>query len=508
MKKRLLGLLTLLVLISPANATAPTLPDYSGHILTPAPSITPRLTGPRIFGVRPGHPILHRLSATGEKPMRFTATGLPSGVFLHEDTGSLTGRLGSPGEHRINVSATNRHGAATREFRLVVGEAISLTPPLGWNSWNCFYDKPDQTGILATAHSMVSTGLADHGWSYINIDDGWQGQRSGPLNALQPSERFHDMKKLADGVHALGLKLGIYSSPWVTSYAGYAGGSSDTPDGAWQFPAKGQRSDRRFGAHVFDASDAAQWAAWGIDYVKYDWNPLEIPETKRMHEALRASGRDMIFSISNGANIYHRESFPKVCHVWRTSNDLDDKWSSIERIWSIHAPWAPYSGPGRWADPDMLIVGIVGWKEGPHPTHLTPDEQFTHISLWSLWAAPLLISCPLDKLDPFTLSLLTNAEVLDINQDTLGRQAVLVAKDGALEAWAKPLADGGHAIGLFNRGETTGSVSIAWRQLGETKPQHVRDAWRQKNLGVFTEKFSAEVRPHGVVLITVRSEIP
>lgn len=504
MKKISAWLLFAIVVVDFACAQPVTpLPDYHDRILTPPPAITPRLTGPRVLGLRPGHPLGHHLTATGERPLHFEATGLPAGLVLNPATGQLTGSLDAVGEYELQVSATNARGTATRSFKLVVGEALALTPPLGWSSWYAMGDRVDQVGTLAAAQAMVATGLADHGWSYINIDDGWQGKRDPVTHALQPSQRFPDMKQLSAQVHALGLRLGIYSGPWVTTYAGYAGGSADTPEGTWQFPAKGQRADRRFGAYTFEKIDAAQWVAWNIDFMKYDWHPMEPREAIRMAEALRGSGRDIVYSISNGANIYRREEYPKIANLWRTSNDIEDDWPTLERIWSIHAPWAPWSGPGRWADPDMLLVGHMGLKGPLRPTHLTPDEQYTHVSLWALWSAPLFVSCPLDRLDAFTLSLLSNDDVLDVDQDPLGRMAVLVAKDGPGEVWAKPLAGGGWAVGLFNRGATSRPVRVTWAQLGASGARPVRDLWRQQDLGPATDHFEATVAPHGVVLVRI-----
>ena len=204
------------------------------EILTPPPSPTPRLNGPTIFGVRPAAPFLYTIPATGERPIAFAVDGLPAGLTLDAATGRITGALTAPGTFPVVFHATNARGTAEKKFRIVVGDRIALTPPLGWNSWNSWAASVDQDKVLRSARVLVSSGLIDHGWSYVNIDDTWQGERAGPHHAILGNEKFPDMKGLCDTLHAMGLKAGLYSTPWVTSYAGFRGGSSDTADGAWQ----------------------------------------------------------------------------------------------------------------------------------------------------------------------------------------------------------------------------------------------------------------------------------
>jgi len=352
----------------------------------------------------------------------------------------------------------------------------------------------------------VDKGLKDHGWTYVNIDDTWQGKRGGPFRAIQGNEKFPDMKGMCDAIHAMGLKVGIYSTPWMTSYAGYIGGSSNDPSGSWTKGAK-----REFGKYSFASNDAKQWAAWGIDYLKYDWRPLDIPHVREMAEALAASGRDIVYSLSNTALYDHAAPYARLSNCWRTTGDIRDVWDLGDRsgqkfpqglvdIMSYHAQWQPFSGPGHYNDPDMLVVGKVGWGK-LRPTHLTPNEQYTHISLWCLLCSPLLIGCDMAQLDDFTLNLLTNDEVLEVNQDPLGKQAARVAKEGELEVWAKDMSDGSKAVGLFNRGELEAKVTARFSALGLSGQQSVRDLWRQKDLGTFDSEFSAPVPRHGVVLI-------
>jgi len=476
------------------------------YILTPKPPRTPRINGARVFGARSGSPFLFTIPATGDRPMRFAARDLPPGLTCDANTGRITGRCDRPGTYTATVIAENALGRDEKPLKIVIGERICLTPPLGWNSWNCWAGAVDAGKIKAAAKAMVETGLAQHGWTYINIDDTWQGRRGGPFNAIQGNEKFPDMKGLCDYVHGLGLKIGIYSTPWVTSYAGYVGGSSDNPDGAWDPETEPRQHGWRHGKHSFAVNDARQWAAWGIDYLKYDWNPNDVPHVTEMAQALRASGRDIVYSLSNSAPFEHAADWARLANCWRTTGDIRDTWASVSSIGFSQDRWAPFAGPGHWNDADMLVVGHVGWGPNLHPTHLSPDEQYTHISLWCLLASPMLLGCDLTKLDDFTLSLLTNDEVLAVNQDPLGRQGRRVAHDDTSEIWAKGLADGSKAVGLFDRGflfDEPQSIGVTWKQLGLLGPQRVRDLWRQKDLGVFDDGFTATVPPHGVVLIRV-----
>jgi alpha-galactosidase len=236
-----------------------------------------------------------------------------------------------------------------------------------------------------------------------------------------------------------------------------------------------------------------------------------------MYDALRATGRDMLFSLSNNGLVGYRvngsvpfnllteiSDVSPYANSWRITDDVHDMWSHVARSAFDQDAWAPYSRPGHFNDLDLLVVGTLSWGRGaPHQTHLTPDEQYTQISMWCLMSSPLLLSCDLQKLDPFTLSLITNDDVLDVDQDSLGKQATCVAKDGDLNVYAKPLEDGSWAVGLINRGTENATVTLKWSDLKLTGKQTVRDLWRQKDVGVFDQQFSSPVAPHGVVLLRV-----
>ena len=501
---------------APTNAvTTSTTPPPPPVILTPKPAATPRINGPKIFGVRPGSPFLYSIPATGDRLMTFSADGLPDGLQLDPANGHITGALKALGEYKVTLHAKNSLGASEKPFRIVVGEDIQLTPAMGWNSYNCFGERVTQDLALRAARQMIKLGLDQHGWTYINMDDGWQGSRPGPFTALQADpRRFTDIKTMVDEIHAMGLKAGLYSSPWVVTYGGKLGGSAENPEGTSQrWPGNAPKNKKvlpfAVGKYRFTYQDAQQFADWGFDYLKLDWGPVEAPETKEMHQALRITRRDIVLSLSNN----HIKSLFRIvgdvapwAQSWRTTTDIRDVWGRVANdIGFSQEQWAPYCRPGHFNDADMLVVGqIGGWTPSNlHPTKLTPDEQYLHISLWCLIASPLLIGCDMEKMDDFTLSLLTNDEVLEVNQDTLCKQAVQVGGQGDLKVYAKPLDDGSLAVGLFNAGKETVTVTANWSDLKLKGQQRVRDLWRQKDIGVFSDKFEAPVASHGVVLIRI-----
>lgn len=481
---------------------------------TPPSGPAPRLTGPTVFGVRPGAPFLFTITATGERPMAFAADGLPAGLQLDRSSGRITGRLTQAGEFPVTLRASNARGRAERILRIVCGERIALTPPLGWNSWNSWAAAVDQDKVMRSARALVASGLANHGWTYVNIDDTWQGERGGAHGGILTNEKFPDMKKLCDDIHALGLKAGIYSTPWVTSYAGFRGGTADTADGAWS-KVEGYneyKRNHRLASHSFAKQDAAQWADWGFDYLKFDWNPNDVAHTREMAEALRATGRDIVFSLSNSAPFADIAELAKYANAWRTTGDIVDAWQpptpepwqhSVTEIGFNQDRWVPYGGPGHWNDPDMLVVGWVGWGPQLHPTKLTAAEQYSHISLWALLSAPMLIGCDLDRLDELTLNLLSNDEVIDINQDALGTPARRVATLGAMDVYRKPLEDGSVALGFFNRGDQPHSASILLERFELPARSQLRDVWHQRNLGDIEKSFDVTVAPHDVVLYRI-----
>jgi alpha-galactosidase len=481
-------------------------PEDKPEILTPPPPTTPRINGAKILGVRPGHPVLYTIAATGDRPMTFSIDNLPDSLSLDSATGRITGDIDGPGEYVFHLKATNATGSDQRDLRIEVGDKIALTPSMGWNSWNCFAQAVSQEKVQAAADAMVNSGLIEHGWTYINVDDCWEvrasepdDKRRAPDGHILTNDRFPDMKAMADFIHSKGLRAGLYSSPGPSTCGGYTA------------------------SYQHEEQDAEQYAKWGFDYLKYDWcsygsiadkirkstsrpSDLEILQHPYvvMRDALLRQNRDILFSFCQygmGDVWKWGESCGGNC--WRTSDDIRDNWRSMTSNGFACAGREIYAGPGHWNDPDMLVVGQVGWGPSLHATRLTPNEQYTHISLWCLLDSPLLIGCDMTQLDDFTKNLLTNDEVLAVNQDPLGKEASRISSNDDAEVWAKDMEDGTKAVGLFNRWELPQTVTVNWSDLNLSGPQKVRDLWRQKDLGEFDGKFSIEVPRHGVELIRV-----
>jgi alpha-galactosidase len=474
------------------------------YILTPKPGPAPRITGPSVFGVRPGNPFLFTVTATGTRPMTFNVKGLPKGLKLDAATGIITGVVEAKGEYQTTVTAKNAAGTAERGFKIVVGDTICLTPPMGWNSWNCWACAIDDGRVRAAARSMAESGLMNHGWSYINIDDCWMRKRgtSDPIigepvrdenGRYLCNAKFPDMKALTDYIHGLGLRAGIYSGPGPTTCQGY--------EACWQH----------------ELQDAQQFAEWGFDYLKYDWcgysdvsGNQTLEELQRpyilMRKMLDQAGRDIVYSLCQyGWGDVWKWGGQIGGNCWRTTGDINDSWGSMAGIGFAQADLYPYAKPGQWNDPDMLVVGKVGWGPNLHDSSLTPDEQYTHISLWCMLSSPLLIGCPIDGMDEFTTNLLTNDEVLDVNQDPLGQQARRVQDSGQVQVWTKQMQDGSKAVAFFNMSAfETKTASVDWKtlELAPDAKQRVRDLWRQKDVGTFTGSFTApSIPPHGVLML-------
>jgi alpha-galactosidase len=354
---------------------------------------------------------------------------------------------------------------------------LAKTPPMGWNSWNKFASKVSDQLVRETADAMVASGMKDAGYIYVNIDDTWEAGRDAQGN-IQTNSKFPDMKALADYVHSKGLKLGIYSSPGPKTCAGYEG------------------------SYQHEEQDAKTYASWGIDYLKYDWcsgsqvyDYHSMPAVyAKMGEALLASGRPIVYSLCQYGVFHGPEWGASVGgNLWRTTGDIQDTWKSMSHIgFDLQLDLDHFAKPGHWNDPDMLEIGNGG---------MTDTEYRTHMSLWSLLAAPLLAGNDLRHMSKETLAILTNREVIAVDQDPLGKEATRVSKDGDLEVWARPLKDGGEAVGLFNRGGSSATVTARSADLKLTGSYKIRDLWEHDDRGEFKGQYSAEVPSHGVVLI-------
>jgi len=362
----------------------------------------------------------------------------------------------------------------------VKSNGLATTPPMGWNSWNLFAEKIDDQTVRTMADAMVSSGMRDAGYIYVNIDDTWEGVRDAK-GYLQSNHKFPDMKALADYVHSKGLKLGIYSSPGPRTCGSY--------------PA----------SYGHEAQDAKMWASWGIDYLKYDWcsagaiykNDALQPVYQKMGDALQASGRPIVYSLCEyGMGGVEKWGADVSGNLWRTTGDIRDAWDSMIDNVEKQVPTAPYAGPGHWNDPDMLEIGNG---------HMTDDEYRTHMSLWALVAAPLLAGNDVRSMSPVTASILLNREVIAIDQDPLGRQASPV-KLGSMQRWEKPLADGSVAVGLVNMSSSPARGVLAAHDLSLIgQITRAQDLWAHKDVEFKNGEYSATIPSHGTLLLRVWS---
>lgn len=469
---------------------------YPKYVLTPKAPKAPRYNGPLVYGLRPGSPLIFKIPVSGEKPMRYSVEGLPEGLHLDAEQGVLTGSISQARVYTFTLKATNAHGSMEQAFTLKVGDKIGLTPAMGWNSWNCWGLSVSQEKVMSSAKALMDKGLADYGYSYVNIDDAWEAEKRLPDGRITPNSKFPDMKGLGNWLHERGLKFGIYSSPGPLTCGQY------------------------LGSYQHEQQDAETYNSWGIDFLKYDWCYYsEVFDTLKdqtvasyvrpyllMEKHLRAQPRDIWYSLCQyGMGDVWKWGYAIDANSWRTTGDITDSWRSLCEIgFEAEAELYPYAQPGHWNDPDMLIVGKVGWSADLRESRLTPDEQYTHISLWTLLAANMLIGCDLSQIDDFTFGLLCNHEVNAVNQDPLGQQAKRVVMDGDIQIWKRPLVDGSYAVGIFNLSEQEQVVDFSryYKECGISTPKTIRDLWRQKDLD--THNVTYRIAPHGVRYIKIK----
>jgi alpha-galactosidase len=374
------------------------------------------------------------------------------------DEGALPARIAPPALHKVPDNG------------------LARTPPMGWNSWNKFAGRVDDASVRSIADAMATNGMKAAGYLYINIDDTWEGGRDAQGNILT-NKKFPDMKALADYVHSKGLKLGIYSSPGPNTCAGYEG------------------------SYGHEEQDARTYAAWGIDYLKYDWcgartlyTDEEMPAIyQKMGDALRATKRPIVYSLCQyGRQDVWKWGADTGGNLWRTTGDIRDAWDSMSKIGFNQNDLAPYARPGHWNDPDMLEIGNGG---------MTETEYRTHMSLWAMLTAPLLAGNDLRNMSPEILAILTNREVIAVDQDKDGKQATRVWKSGDQEVWARSLRGGAKAIAFFNRAAEEAKVSLRWADLGISGKVRLRDLWLHRDVEWPGDIYSVTIPGHGVVML-------
>lgn len=493
-------------------------PVFTGtEILTPATDASPRLNGPIVYGARPGHPFLYRIPCQGERPLEFSVEGMPAGLSLDKVNGILSGTTPVKGEYELIISTKNSKGSDQRKFRIISGDKLALTPPMGYNHWYAHYNRITEKMMREAADIMVSSGMADAGYQYVNIDDCWMNApdyndstRLGPLRDangnILPNSNFPDMKGLADYIHQKGLKAGLYSSPGPLTCGGFSGS---------------------FG---HEEQDARQFAAWGYDFLKYDWcsytgiankestltdstgkKIITLEAYKKpyilMGEILKILDRDVVLNLCQyGMGEVWKWGAEVGGHCWRTAGDLGFELDRIFDVALKNSEHGQYSRPGEWNDPDYIQIGWIGDARNmgtPKQVIMPASMQYAYMSLWSLMAAPLVYSGDMAKLDEFTINVLCNPDVIEVDQDPLGISGEVIKRSDKQFVMVKKLYDGSVAAGLFNRDEKPAEVNLAFNEAGLSGKLMVRDLWRQKDIGRYSENFKAVVPAQGVIMVKI-----
>ena len=477
------------VLVPPPPRAASELPP-----LLPTPP-SPQINGARLIGASPGKPFLHLIPTTGKAPFTFSARGLPAGLSLDAKTGIISGAIAQAGTYNVTLEAKNALGIDAKPLRIECApNKMTLTPILAWNAWSVFGEYVTARDIAKQVDWMIESGLVARGWQYIIVDDTWQSRRDAD-GTLGANRRFGSMKSLCDYVHSKGLKIGVLSAATPSTCNGYAGSAG------------------------FEEQDAALFARWGVDLVKYDWCPEDakkgaakrdemIASYKKMRAALDKTNRDIALSMvtygfGGSAPDLGRESGAQ---MWRVSEGIIDDWESMSKVAFGQDGALGRGGPGGWNDFGQLMVGRFTPRNA-HFSNLKPDEQKLQVTAWAMAASPLIISCDLSQLDPSFLyrlatPLLTNVEMLAITQDPLGKPATIV-RGGEAQVWARPLADGRLAVALFNRGWGHQHITATWEELGIAGTPQVRDVWGGRDMGRVPVELKVDVAGRGASLFIV-----
>jgi alpha-galactosidase len=463
----------------------------------------PKFNGASIVGNYPNTPLLFPVPASGQRPMRWTAHKLPAGLVIDKSTGIISGNIKKAGTYTLTVKAANAKGKAQQKLTIVIGDKLALTPPMGWNSWNTFASGISEQLIKDMADKMVSSGMRDLGYQYVNLDDFWQMAERGQDGRIQINkDKFpNGIKAVADYVHARGLKLGVYSDAADKTCGGVAGSLG------------------------FEEQDAADFASWGVDLLKYDYcrapNNADTAKLRytKMYNALRKTGRSIVFSICEwGVRKPWDWAAAAGGSSWRTTGDIYDVWDiqstkdlrGVIQITDKNLALAKYAGPGHWNDADMLIVGIYGKGKAtsgkPEATGCTDEEYRAHMSLWCLMASPLICGNDLRAMNAFTQSTLLNPEIIAINQDRLGKQATVLRTHKNVQIITKQLDGNTWAVGLFNRGIQPSDVTnFEFAELGLQSNVQVRDVWSHQNVKTNGKNLQETVLPHQCKVYVVKS---
>ena len=470
------------------------------QIATAKPFVgAPHINLPDLFGASPKKPVILRVPVTGERPIKYGAVGLPTGLVL--ENGIVTGKAECEGEYIVTFTAENAHGKAEKKVTFEIKEnAILLTPLLGFTSWNAYDSDVSQENIEQVADRMVETGIAEYGYSYVNCDSGWQNEYGGKHDAIMPNEKFPDMKKMCDKIHSLGLKCGIYSTPMLTAW-GCPKELKSIP-GCTQGEADDMFSDTNGGIGKIrkEKNNVAQWTKWGFDYLKYDWKPCDPYNAEMMRRELVKSQRDFGFCVSVTARPEYIGYWSKYCNSYRQNWDSMGYWDNFMLIFNTYKDFINTMKKGHFYDLDMLDIGTCELEEVRRS--FTEDEQIMAYSLRAFMGSPIQISSTLENLTEFELSIYCNPEIIKINQDTLFSPArpYYICESGRtkIHIYKRKLSDGSDAYAVFNLGDIRELTKIYL-----DKKCTIRDVWANKDIGE-TDIISQRLEPHTVKIFKVK----
>ena len=453
----------------------------------------PRLMIPSLLGVSTGMPFLYRIPAVGERPLSFSVKNLPDGLTLSGQI--LSGFLPADGEWRIEIAAENAQGRTVKSVRLTCARDNALrTPLMGFTTWNAFAHDVTQQDMQRTAQQLIDLGLADYGYAYVNLDSGWQKEYGGEFDAIQPNEKFPDMKGMYDFIHSLGLRGGIYSTPMRTAWG--------CPPELESIPGctRGEQDPLRTNAmggvcrEHMEKNNVRQWEAWGVDYLKYDWNLCDPLTADEMKQALKTAARDIPLCVTTNAYDCYGHYWTENCCSWRRNPDSFDNWSRFSQIIpTVDAPWKKYVRPGHFFDLDMLEIGDMFWNKGKRG--LTEDEYLFCYSLRAFFASPIQLSCRLESLTEFERDMIMNEEIIAINQDALADFPDEIRRDDSVRIYRRALENGDIAYALFNMTEEERTEEIELPAAAR-----VRDVWMQENLPA-SSNLICTLRPHSVRIL-------
>ena len=461
----------------------------------------PRINIAGRIGASTGKPMMIRIPVTGERPVRYYADGLPEGLYL--DGCVIRGTAPIVGEYMITLRAENALGECMKKITLEVGErCLLLTPLMGFTSWNAFAHLVSQEKIEHTAERLLETGIAEYGYAYVNTDSGWQGEYGGKYDAIMPNERFPDMKGMTDKLHALGFKAGIYANPMLHAY-GWPLGYEPLPPGCTQGDPDPRFSDEKGGIGLIrkEKNNARQWAEWGFDYLKYDWNPSDAYNADLMLRELIATERDFGFCVSLHAIPEYHTYWSRYCQSYRSNPDSIRTWSSLMGIYNSYFTFMDYNNKGHYFDLDMLDTGKCEMFEMEHFENIpdygfSEDEQLVAYTVRAFLSSPIQISANLDYVTDFELSMYCNDEIIGINQDCLfdtARPILMIEKgETFIHAFKKKLEGGSYAVAVFNLGKTTENVKIYLDERSQ-----IRDVWAKRDLDT-SDKLDLVAFPHTV----------